>query len=663
MERKRSMNLKHRLPLMAVTFTSVLCIAISIFSLKAGIFIVFQNLFYFPIIISCFYYRKKGFAISVALSCIYFFLIIAFTSDPMIIRDAVIRVIIFIFIAAVVTALAIALARAEEALRESQDRYRTLVETTRDLIYTTDRKGFLTYMNPILERTLMYAPHEWNGKTFAQIVAPECIDSVKDLFKRAMKEGESLPVYETNLMRKDGVRFSVEFNVVTIYDSDGKPSGRYGIGRDVTDRKRADEALRESETLQRTLLANLPTGVIIIDPVTRMIENVNITAAAMFGVQAEHIVGNRCHAFLCPASEGACPVCDLGKEVDNAEREMVCADGSRRPVLKSVKRVQIRGQEKLLECFVDITAQKRVEDALEKSQERYRTLVENASDIIFKTDVNGNFTFVNPALINITGYEEAEIIGRQYTIFIRPDMRDIALKFFGRQLVKGLQNTYSEYPILTKDGHEVWVGQNAQLIVEDGNVTGFQVVARDITERKRMEAEILALSITDQLTGLHNRRGFLSLAGQQLKLSDRNKRGVQLYFADLDGLKWINDTLGHEEGDKALIEAATIFKETFRTSDIIARLGGDEYAALAVDITETNFEIFAARLQSLADTRNRQENRRYRLSISVGCSYYDPENPCSLDELIASADRLMYEHKQRKKGTLPQKTSLSSSIH
>jgi diguanylate cyclase (GGDEF)-like protein len=176
-----------------------------------------------------------------------------------------------------------------------------------------------------------------------------------------------------------------------------------------------------------------------------------------------------------------------------------------------------------------------------------------------------------------------------------------------------------------------------------------------------MEAEILALSITDQLTGLHKRRGFLSLAGQQLKLAERNKRGMLLFFADLDGLKWINDTLGHEEGDKALIEAAIVFKETFRTSDIIARLGGDEYAALTIDVAEANSEIFTTRLQSLIDTQNNQENRKYRLSISVGCSYYDPENPCSIDELMASADKLMYAQKQNKKGLLLQGASLSGS--
>ena len=128
--------------------------------------------------------------------------------------------------------------------------------------------------------------------------------------------------------------------------------------------RESKDALYESETLQRALLANLPAGVIIIDPVTRIIENVNNTAAAMFGIQAEQIVGHRCHAFLCPAEEGACPVCDLGNVVDNSEREMICADGSRRPVLKSVKRIQIGGQDKLLECFADITERKRIEEDL-----------------------------------------------------------------------------------------------------------------------------------------------------------------------------------------------------------------------------------------------------------------------------------------------------------
>jgi diguanylate cyclase (GGDEF)-like protein/PAS domain S-box-containing protein len=128
-----------------------------------------------------------------------------------------------------------------------------------------------------------------------------------------------------------------------------------------------------------------------------------------------------------------------------------------------------------------------VSEALRKSEERYRTLVENASDIVFRLDDTGHITLVNPAALRITGYEEEEIIGRHYPTLIRPDKRDEAMKFFGRQFVKRIQNTYSEFPIFTKEGQEIWLGQNTQLIVETGRVTGFQAVSRDVTERKRIE--------------------------------------------------------------------------------------------------------------------------------------------------------------------------------
>ena len=170
-----------------------------------------------------------------------------------------------------------------------------------------------------------------------------------------------------------------------------------------------------------------------------------------------------------------------------------------------------------------------------------------------------------------------------------------------------------------------------------------------INSQKRMMAEITSLSISDHLTGLHNRRGFLALADQQLKLSDRTKMGMLLFFADLDGLKLINDTLGHEEGDKALIEIASILKETCRSSDIVARMGGDEFAILTIDPQKGNPESLISRLQNQIEMHNNQKNRKYKLSISIGCSSYDPENPSSIDKLMASADKLMYVHKKNKK--------------
>jgi len=310
----------------------------------------------------------------------------------------------------------------------------------------------------------------------------------------------------------------------------------------------------------------------------------------------------------------------------------------------------------------------RSREAIRQSEESKRLLLHAAGDGIFGIDTTGQVTFVNPAARRMLGFSEEDMLGQGVHNLIHHSHKDgsnyplVDCPMYD-SYTKAAHRNVTDEVLWRKDGSNFLVEYSSTPIIEDGKNMGAVVTFKDITDRKRMEEEILALSITDQLTGLHNRRGFLSLAAQQLKLAERNKSGMLLFFADLDGLKWINDTLGHEEGDQALIEAATVFKETFRTSDIIARLGGDEYAALAVNITEENSEIFTARLQSLTDTRNNQENRRYRLSISVGCSCYDPEHPCSIEELMASADRLMYEHKQKKKSLLLQGASLQAGFN
>ena len=119
-----------------------------------------------------------------------------------------------------------------------------------------------------------------------------------------------------------------------------------------------------------------------------------------------------------------------------------------------------------------------------------------------------------------------------------------------------------------------------------------------------------------------------------------------LVFADFDGLKQINDALGHPEGDRALIETADVFRETFRESDIIARIAGDEFVVLAIETNGVPAEILITRLQQSLEVRNARKERRYKLSLSVGLARYDPELPCSIDELLARADRAMYEKKR-----------------
>jgi len=171
----------------------------------------------------------------------------------------------------------------------------------------------------------------------------------------------------------------------------------------------------------------------------------------------------------------------------------------------------------------------------------------------------------------------------------------------------------------------------------------------EIVLRKRMEEEIRNLSLTDELTGLYNRRGFNLLAEQEMKLTHRIKRSMLLLFLDVDNLKTINDTHGHAQGDQVLQEISTILKGTFREADIVARIGGDEFVVLAVDTSMESADVLINRIQSFLEKGDQQSDWLHQLSLSVGITHYDPEVPCTVSEMIAKADGLMYEQKQEKK--------------
>jgi PAS domain S-box-containing protein len=268
--------------------------------------------------------------------------------------------------------------RAEAALWDAEERFRVLVETTRDIVYAADRKGFLIYVNPMLERVLGYTHHELEGKPFAQIVAPECINSVKDRFKRAIK-GEAVPVYEADLIGKDETRLSVEFNVVTIYDHDGNPSGRYGIGRDITERKQAAELLQRSEENFRRSLDDSPMGVRI---VTEEGETIYANRAILdiYGYDSIEELKTT------PLKKRYTPESYAGFQIRREKREkgdyepseyeisIVRKDGEIRHLHVFRKKVLWDGERQFQVLYNDITKRKQAEEEIKASYQQLRAL-------------------------------------------------------------------------------------------------------------------------------------------------------------------------------------------------------------------------------------------------------------------------------------------------
>ena len=308
---------------------------------------------------------------------------------------------------------------------------------------------------------------------------------------------------------------------------------------------------------------------------------------------------------------------------------------------------QIAGAIANAELFADL---KNTEESLRESEGRFRALFEQAAAGVAEIDIKtGRFLTVNRRLCEMAGRTEEELLNTTFQAITHPEDLQLHVEKT-RMMLAGKIDHYSlENRYLRKDGEAVWVEITVSLLWKRGETPGQNIaVIQDITDRKRMEEEMREMSFRDQLTELYNRRGFITLTEQQLKAANRAKRPMRLTFIDCDGLKWINDTLGHEEGDKALVDTANVLRQTFRESDIIARLSGDEFAVLSIDATDMNPEVFSKRLQQSIDEYNEKESRPYKLAMSWGTAIYNPESPMSLDKLMSSADQLMYAQKKSK---------------
>jgi diguanylate cyclase (GGDEF)-like protein/PAS domain S-box-containing protein len=309
---------------------------------------------------------------------------------------------------------------------------------------------------------------------------------------------------------------------------------------------------------------------------------------------------------------------------------------------------KVDGQKFVGGIAVDITRRIEAEERLAESERRYRHLTESSLGLICSHDLNGYLLSINPAAVRTLGYEASEMIGKDMREFVMPPLR----QHFDRYLERVRQNGSDDglMLLLTKDGQtRTWKYHNT-LFSEEGKPDYVLGHAQDVTELKREQETARRLSFTDDLTGLYNRRGFLMLAEQQLKLArrQRTEKSLLLVYADMDGLKQINDRFGHQEGSLAIIKTAEIFRQVFRESDVIARLGGDEFVVLMLNATDESSEAMPVRLQEKLREYNAQNNNRFNLALSVGTRAIDSEGAIPLEEMLAKADAAMYKQKRRK---------------
>lgn len=290
--------------------------------------------------------------------------------------------------------------------------------------------------------------------------------------------------------------------------------------------------------------------------------------------------------------------------------------------------------------------------AVRESEERFRLMIEHASDVIFVLDKTGVITFAGPSTERILDIAPDDLLSRNALDFIHRDDRRGFLDPFESAFEKG--GTLPSVPFRFRRPDGTWIHLEGKgRVAPDASGKPVCILnSHDVSHRIKMEEELRSLALRDELTGLHNRRSFVTCLDQELKVARReaDAKGIYLLFIDLDGFKQINDTLGHKVGDKALVEAARLLKTTFRDADLVARLGGDEFVVFLTSGGEgAHVELLKNRLQDSVEAWNKQEQRQYRLQMSVGVVHHDPKQRGSTEELLKRADELMYQQKRAKK--------------
>ena len=575
--------------------------------------------------------------------------------------------------------------------------------------------------------------------------------------------------------RKDGTTFPAEIRL-SMFESGGKKLF-LALVRDVTERKHMEEELQESEEHFKMLAEHAPFGISIMAP-DRSFEYLNPQFTRIFGYTIEDIPDkDTWFEKAYPDKVYREKVISIWKR-DTAEEVRIgeenprvftvrCKDGRDKSI--DFRRVELIDG-KQYQVYEDITARAKAEEAVRTSEKRYRQIVDNADDIIYGTDKKGRFTLINPVAERITGYSEDELLSRHYLDLVNPAYRKDTERFYRLQIIKRRQNTYYEFPIVTRDGTEVWLGQNVQLVIEGERIVGFQAVARDITnrkqaekalqasegryrslveftedpvylidreerylfinekylsrlgvprdqiigkhygefhscedeqefsgyieqvmttgrfvqyehrsrsdgryflrtlspvqepdgriemvtviakditERKQVEKKLTYMATHDFLTGLPNRVLFNDRLTLMLAQARRHQQKLCVMLLDLDYFKDINDTLGHSVGDKLLRIVGERLTGLLRTSDTIARMGGDEFLLLLTEIARgNNVTTIAQKILKTFREPFAVDGHELMITTSIGIAIF-PDDGEDADTLVKNADIALYRAKER----------------
>jgi len=393
--------------------------------------------------------------------------------------------------------------RAEESLKKSEQKYQTILEEIGDGYFEVDLAGNVTFANDALIRLLGYSKEELLGMNYRAFRSEEKAKALSKAYNRVYKTGEPLRDLLTETICKDGRHVLAETSVFPIRSDKGEIIGFRGIGRDITERKQAEEAIRQSEERYRQLAENAGEAIFVVQD--GVIKFINPKGTELSGYSVQELVSMPFVQLIHPNDTDM--VADRyarrlkGEAIPQTyDFRIVRKDGNIMWTELNAVPISWDNRAAVL-CFAsDVTERKKAEEALRQSEERYRDILEKMEDSYSEVDLSGNITFINSAACRHLGYSKEELIGMNFKSFTAEGYVKPIFQIFSAVYRTGVPNKGFHWETIRKDGSHWFIDASASPLRNDkGDIIGFSAVGRDITERMKMEEQLI---ITDRLASI-----------------------------------------------------------------------------------------------------------------------------------------------------------------
>lgn len=534
-------------------------------------------------------------------------------------------------------------------LTESQNHFRLLAENASDVVVQTDNEGVIQWTSPSTLTTLGLAPEQLHGMGLCSLIHPEEWDALEALLGQ-LRRGTLGNIEARIRIGESGYRwFSISMR--PLLDASGRGVGCVGGFRDIHQQMQDREAIQAERRHLKTTLDSMLDPHVLVQPLQSadgrvedfLFATVNPAACAWMGIHRDRLLGRRITELL-PALETTGlmeflrKTAEIGSEtiLDNFEFPLGNAN-----TRLDIRAVYVDGRVSIF--WRDVTERHLAVEQIAASEERYRLLAQNSSDVVVRIDKVDKILWISPSITPTLGWKPEECEGKNVPEFLADDVSKVRFKVGKNRLTEG-QVVVNRFKMRAKSGSTHWIEFHAGPDRDkDGQIVGviasFRIVDREVVAERQLEK----LAKSDALTGLNNRRSFEVFGRREVSRACRHGEPLAVLMMDIDHFKEINDTYGHDAGDEVLKLLAQICVSQLRDIDLIARLGGEEFALLLSNTDLKNAQIVAERIRTtLAQTAvTTSDGTIISFTVSIGLVPLS-DTLRDLKALLKKADDALY---------------------